>query len=98
MKTISTLPNPSLEDYRASLDNLDNALIYLLTERFRITAKVGEYKRDHNLPPQDKKREAAQLEHIKIMAKHTGLDPEFAAKLLRLIVDEVVANHKKLRG
>lgn len=84
-----------LTDLRQSLDNIDNALIFLLAERFRVTDKVGSYKKAHNLPPVDPEREAVQFERIKKLATEAGLDPAFAQKFLRLVIDTVVENHKK---
>ena len=85
-----------LQDLRASLDNIDNALVFLLAERFRVTHKVGLYKKANGLPPVDKNREAAQFARIEALAKQADLDPKFAAKMLRLIIDEVVEHHKEL--
>jgi chorismate mutase len=87
-----------LQDMRASLDNIDNALVYLLAERFRVTQKVGEYKKENNLPPVDEAREAAQFERIGKLAEQSGLSPEFAKKFLRLVIDEVVENHKVIQA
>ena len=87
-----------LEDLRKSLDNLDNAIVYLMAERFRLTKKVGEYKKAHNIPPVDLDREARQMERIAELASGVDLDPVFAQKMLRMIIDEVVVQHKKLQG
>ncbi len=87
----------SLEESRSSLDNIDSALVYLLAERFRITQKVGIYKRDNGLPPVDSSRESLQFEKITELAKKSGLSPEFAEKFLRTIIDEVVAEHIRIR-
>lgn len=87
-----------LDDLRKSLDYLDNALVYLLSERFHVTQKVGEYKQAHKLPPVDLSREAAQFARIEALATQAGLSPEFAKKMLRLIIDEVVENHKALQA
>jgi len=85
-----------LKDLRTSLDNIDSAIVYLLAERFRLTHKVGVYKKQHHLKPVDSSREAAQLERISELAAKSGLDPAFARKVLQLIIDEVVEHHKKL--
>ncbi|MDQ3098124.1 MAG: chorismate mutase [bacterium] len=89
--------NYTLDDLRKSLDNIDNALIFLLTERFRVTHKVGVFKSKNGLPPVDNTREAAQFERIEKIASDAGLSPEFARKMLRLIIDEVVVNHKVMQ-
>lgn len=86
----------NLQDLRASIDNLDNAIVFLFAERFRVTQKVGEYKKAHDLPAADVTREAAQMERITRLAEQAQLDPAFARKMLRLVIDEVVANHKAL--
>ena len=85
-----------LQDLRASLDNIDNALVYLLAERFRITGKVGVYKKAHGLPPVDPSREASQLARIQQLATQAGLDPDFAGRMLRVIIDEVVQHHREI--
>ena len=86
-----------LQDLRVSLDNIDNAVIFLLAERFRLTHKVGLYKKENELPPVDEAREAAQFARIDKLAHEAGLDREFARKFLRLVIDEVCANHEALQ-
>ena len=49
-----------LADYRASIDNIDAALIHMLAERFRCTKAVGLLKAEHGLPPADPAREQQQ--------------------------------------
>jgi len=88
----------TLQDLRKSLDLIDNALILLLAERFHITEKVGVYKKEHKLNPVDPEREAAQFARIEKLAGEAGLNPAFAHKFLRLVIDEVVTNHKALQG
>ncbi len=87
-----------LNDLRNQLDSIDNQIVELLSKRFEVTQKVGEHKRDNNLPAIDLAREALQFERIQKLAKEHGLNPEFAAKYLRLVIDEVVSNHKKIIG
>ncbi len=55
----------ALTAFRDSIDNLDAALIYLVAERFRLTQKVGEFKRDHDLPPADPGREEKQIARLR---------------------------------
>jgi chorismate mutase len=95
-KTIGTPRNDTLTGLRISIDNIDNALITLLAERFRLTQKVGEFKRDAKLPAVDAGREARQFAAIRQRAHDSGLDSALAVKLWRTIIDEVVANHLAL--
>ena len=81
---------------RASIDNLDAALVHLLAERFRITQQVGELKATKGLPPADPGREEQQIRRLRELATESGLDPEFAEKFLTFIVSEVVRHHERI--
>lgn len=85
-----------LESLRQSIDRLDTALFVILSERFSVTQKVGEYKASRALPAVDLARETQQFEKAAALAAQYGLDPTFAQKMLRLIIDEVVVNHTAL--
>ncbi|MCU0791037.1 MAG: chorismate mutase [Nitratireductor sp.] len=84
-----------LKNFRASIDNLDAALIHILAERFRITKAVGEYKAKHALPPADPSREQQQVERLRAKAAEADLDPDFAEKLLNFIIREVIRHHEQ---
>ena len=90
-------PGRDLERLRASIDNLDAALVHLLAERFKCTQKVGELKAAAGMPPADPGREAYQIERLRALADESGLDPRFAEKVLSLIIDEVIRNHESIR-
>jgi chorismate mutase len=79
---------------RASIDNLDAALVHLLAERFKCTQKVGLLKAAHDLPPADPAREAEQIKRLRRLAEESELEPQFAEKFLNFIVEEVVRHHK----
>jgi chorismate mutase len=81
---------------RGSIDNLDAALVYLLAERFTCTRKVGELKAEHDLPPADPEREAAQVARLRALALDARLNPAFAEKLLAFIIREVIRHHELL--
>lgn len=92
------LESDTLESYRSSIDNIDAAIIHLLAERFKITRKVGEYKRVHQLPPADPAREAAQIARLRALAHDADLDPEFGEAVIRFIISEVIRHHEKARS
>ena len=83
-----------LSALRASIDNLDMALVCLLAERFKVTKEVGVLKATRGLPPADPGREREQIDRLRRLADVAGLDPEFAEKFLTFIVTEVVRHHE----
>ena len=83
-----------LKEHRESIDRLDAILVYTLGERFKHTQAVGKLKAQHDLPPSDPSREAAQIARLEDLAKEADLDPEFAKKFLNFIIAEVIQHHK----
>jgi chorismate mutase len=81
---------------RQTIDNIDAALVHMLAERFRATQRVGYLKAQHDLPPGDAGREAAQIQRLRGLAESAHLDPEFAEKILNFIISEVIRHHERI--
>ena len=81
---------------RASIDNIDAALIHLLAERFKATQAVGVLKAERHMPPADPKREEQQVARLRALASDSGLDPVFAEKFLEFVIAEVIHHHEQI--
>lgn len=92
------MTDETLDSFRASIDNIDAALIHILAERFRITKAVGAYKAANALPASDPGREERQIARLRKLAEDAQLDPEFSEKFLRFIIQEVIRHHEQAAG
>ncbi len=89
----ATVPDRLLH-LRASIDNLDAAIVRLLAERFRVTRDVALLKAERALPPSDPQREARQIARLRGLAAEAGLDPDLAERFHAFVVAEVIRNHE----
>ena len=87
---------PEILELRASIDNIDAALVHLLAERFKMTRRAGELKAVGGLPPADPSRDRQQIDRLTGIASGAGLDPQFAEKLRAFIVSEVIRHHEHI--
>ena len=89
-------PQEQLATFRASIDNIDAALIHMLAERFRCTKAVGQLKAEHGLPPADPVREREQIARLRRLATEAHLDPDVAEKFLNFVIKEVIRHHEQI--
>ncbi|MEY4256218.1 MAG: hypothetical protein RLZZ141_1445 [Pseudomonadota bacterium] len=88
---------PELLTLRNSIDNIDAALIHMLSERFKCTQRVGKLKAELNLPSADPKREVEQVQRLRALAESANLDPDFAEKFLAFVIKEVIRHHDQFK-
>lgn len=86
----------TLEEMRKSIDNIDNAIIAMIAERFKVTDRVGHFKAENGLPPKDASRESNQYRRVNELADQYGLDPLFAEGYLSAVISKVIQNHEDI--
>lgn len=74
-----------MEPYRNELEQIDIKLIHDLAERFRITGRIGEYKKLHNLAILQPDRYNVISEKLVTEGDANGLDREFIRLLFETI-------------
>ncbi|MBI2074557.1 MAG: chorismate mutase [Candidatus Levybacteria bacterium] len=77
-----------LRKYREEIDKIDNGILNLLIKRFLLIAKIGEYKKQHNLKIKDNKREYEKIESLKNKVKGYNIDKAFINKIWKIIFKE----------
>lgn len=88
----------ALLEMRHEIDELDDALVDLLSRRFDITRRVGQLKAEQQLDSFDPERERQKLERLASRAREKSLNPDFIQRLFQSLFEEVVENHKKLKS
>lgn len=86
-----------LKKVREQIDAIDDRLVALLAERFKLTHQVGLLKADRELSSVDTIRETEKLARLRELSASHGLNPELVEALFSQIMQEVVKNHEKLR-
>ena len=79
-----------MEPYRARLNDIDLQLIQDLSDRFRVTGSIGEYKNLHNLAILQPDRYNAISDILTEKGKELGLDEDFIRLLFETIHAESI--------
>lgn len=67
----------SIDDLRLRIDEIDKDLMRLLELRFQVVKEIGDYKKEHNLPILDAKREQEVLVMRKEQLQNKDSWPHF---------------------
>lgn len=87
-----------LNIYRKQIDEIDEQLIRLLADRFKVTQKIGEYKKIHKLSAIDTSREKIKFKQLVALSKSQKLNPKLITDIFRLVINEVVKNHNSIKN
>ena len=82
-----------LENLRLKIDEIDESIIELFSERFKVTQKVAVVKKKHNLDAIDSSREARQMEKIAKLSSKNKINTELMQKIFRLVIDDLSLIH-----
>lgn len=75
-----------IDDLRKRIDEIDTDLLRLLELRFQVVREIGDYKKAHNLPILDEKREKEVLTKRQQQLSNKENWPHFE-KLFKLIMN-----------
>lgn len=85
-----------IEALRATIDNIDAAVVHLLAERFKATSQVGVLKAQAGFAPADLQREEQQIERLRCIAQDAGLDTQIAEMYKQFVVEEAKKRHRRI--
>lgn len=88
---------PTLDDLRKRLNQLDRDIIGLVAERQRISREVARAKRSTGHPTRDYRREREVVLGVREAALAQGVSPELAEQILRLLIRSSLATQEHIR-
>lgn len=97
MSDEESIPSELIE-IRNRIDEIDQGIIELLHERFKVTHEVGLLKAKRDMSPQDVRREEQKLKALGTLSESHKLEPTLVRELFRRIMEEVVRNHERIKA
>lgn len=85
---LSKKKQKNIAEWRERIDKLDRELVRLLSERQEAVSSIFSSKLEGASGIRDKEREAEMLDRIRSVATEQGVDPYFAEKLFRDIIEQ----------
>ncbi|MFI3269195.1 MAG: bifunctional 3-deoxy-7-phosphoheptulonate synthase/chorismate mutase type II [Rikenellaceae bacterium] len=85
-----------LNDLRQQIDELDSALLELLSKRMRVSREIGTYKREHGMPVLQTNRYEEILDRRAKDAATMEMDEKFVKSILEAIHEESVEQQIKI--
>ena len=84
-----------LDELRNRIDSIDNELLELLAQRVATIRAVGDYKKQHSLPPLASKRKNEVEDRWRTKAKSLGLSEEQMLKIYEVIHEYAIELESK---
>jgi monofunctional chorismate mutase len=77
-----------LDDFRERINEIDQKIIEILSQRASVIQELAEYKKQHKIPIIDIKREKEVLENVRIISLKNKLNPDSVEKIFSEILQE----------
>ena len=84
-----------IKKLRKEIDNLDRQLLKLLSQRFLLSVRIGEIKKENKLDVIDPEREKKLFSMLEKDGKDLGINKEFVFKLWKQIIDRSYSLQEK---
>ncbi|MEX0350436.1 MAG: chorismate mutase [Paracoccaceae bacterium] len=88
----------SMQDLRVQIDRLDQQLVELLLDRARYIDRASQLKPGEGLPARIPDRVEEVVANVRARAGQSGLDPDLAERLWRILIDWSIAREERVLG
>lgn len=77
----------NLDDLRKKIDEIDNRIVELISERIRVAEDIGQDKKEKNKLIEDRERERRVLKHVRELARDNNISPGDIEGIYRQIIE-----------
>ncbi len=77
-----------IQKIRSQIDRIDKVIITALAERMSLMPEIGLYKKEHNIPIFQEKREQEIMARLKKISKELDLEESFVEEIFLSIFNE----------
>ncbi|TMV07699.1 chorismate mutase [Ruegeria sediminis] len=88
----------SMQELRTQIDRLDRQLIDMLATRAGYIDRAAELKPGEGLPARISARVEEVVQNVRAKAAATGMDPDLAERLWRILIDWSIAREERVLG
>lgn len=88
----------TMAQLRVCIDQIDTELVVLLAERERYTDRAPELKAREGIAAAAPSRVEAVLSNVRRKARASGLDPDLAEAMWRIMIETVIAREEHVIG
>ena len=81
---------------RQKIDEIDDRIVELISERFKITDEIGSLKADSSAPAVDAARERHIISRLIEKSRNLSLNPDLISSIFKSILSEVVLKHQQI--
>ena len=86
----------NLEKLRQQINNLDDELMQILSQRMKVAEKIGQYKKDNDITILQTNRWNSILERAFAKGEKLGLSKEFVTKYFDAVHMESITHQNKI--
>ena len=86
-----------LKELQGKLDEVNSQVLNLIVKRNHISKKIGNYKKENNMPIKNPKREKIVFKKMLVASEKKGLSKKFVKSFSKLIFEQSIEEQKNVR-
>lgn len=89
------MPQERIDELRQQIDEINQRLLGLISERQDVSVAIGAIKLEHSLPLYSEQRESELLETFREDAARLDIDPDYVEELMRVVLEHSRAAQRR---